>query len=135
MLGRVLLVLLGFAAIGSFGTLGGLIVSTSPDGLIARFLFFVLQFAAVFFASVLLVHYVSLRTAPSSWSGGVFRISVLCGIPPAAAAGVAMWLQSLRALGPASGLILLGAVALMELAIIVNGRKSLGDRRVQEAGR
>ncbi|MDO8672397.1 MAG: hypothetical protein Q7O66_13360, partial [Dehalococcoidia bacterium] len=65
---------------------------------------------------------------------GMLRLSLLLGMPPAAAVVAAMWLQSLRSLGLISGLTIVGSALVVELVMFGFGRRNLDNRRFQEIG-
>ncbi|MBI2864695.1 MAG: hypothetical protein HYX94_09070 [Chloroflexi bacterium] len=134
MVEKLVLCLLAFAAMLNWGAFAILIGGTSPEALTARLFFFAVLFAGVLFTFSALAYYLSLRVSVLRRRRRKLRSSVLLGISPAAAAVAAMWLQSFRVLGLASGLTILGVALVVELVMSVTGRGSSDISRIQEVG-
>ncbi len=132
MVEKFLLCSLTFVSLIGWGAFGALIARTTPETFVARLFFFAILFVSASFTCSSLAYYLTLRIANLNRREGRLRLSILLGIPPAAATVAAMWLQSLRALGLVSGLILLGAALVAELIMSVSGRRNSDIRRIQE---
>lgn len=122
---RILLGILVMTGLGGWLTLGLLVMLTTPESSLRRFVFFVLLFTSVSATASLGAYALGNRLFPWKRFRGDLGMALLQGIPPALVITGGVWLQSLRAFTWTQGLILLGIMGITEYILIPRGGRRL----------
>lgn len=119
----VFLCLLALLVLGGWLSLGMLVFSTGPEPLLSRTLFFALLFVASLGSGALAAYGLGSRLFPLKRDRGRMGLALAQGLPLGFAVTFAAWLQSLRLLGWANGLILMGLLGMLEYVLLPKGSR------------
>lgn len=117
----VFLGLLILLVLGGWLSLGMLVVWSGPEPLLSRILFFALLFIATLASGSLAAYGLGSRLFALKRDRGRMGLALAQGAPLCFAVTFAAWLQTLRLLGWADGLILMGLLGILEYVLLPKG--------------
>ncbi len=115
--------LLILLVVGGWLSLGLVVVWTGPEQLLSRVLLFVLVFVASLSTGALAAYALGARFFALKRDRGRIGLALAQGLPLGLALTFATWLQSLRLLGWANGLILVGLLGMLEYVLLPKGNR------------
>lgn len=119
----VLLLLLILLVLGGWLSLGLVVAWSGPESLLSRVLFFALLFVATLSSGALVAYGLGNRLLPLKRDRGRMGLVLAQGLPLGFAVTFAAWLQSLRLLGWANGLILVALLGMLEYVLLPKGSR------------
>lgn len=119
----VFLGLLGLIALGGWLSLGLVVVWSGPQPLLSRILFFALLLVATFSSGALAAYGLGNRLFSLKKDRGRLGLVLAQGLPLGFIVTFATWLQSLRLLGWANGLILMALLGMLEYVLLPKGSR------------
>ena len=119
----VFLSLLVLLVLGGWAGLGLTALSSGPEPLLSRIILFSLLFVATFSSGALAAYGLGSRFFPLKRDRGRMGLVLAQGLPLGFAITFAAWLQSLRLLGWANGLILITLLGMLEYALLPKGSR------------
>ncbi|MDP2727606.1 MAG: hypothetical protein Q8P59_08685 [Dehalococcoidia bacterium] len=123
MVRSVFLCLLGLLVLGGWLSLGMVVAWSGPESLLSRILFFALLFVATLSSGALAAYGLGSRLFPLKRDRGRMGLVMAQGLPLGFAVTFASWLQSLRLLGWANGLILIALLGMLEYVLLPKGSR------------
>lgn len=123
----VFLGLLSLVALGGWLSLGLVVVWSGPEALLSRVLLFALLLVATLSSGALAAYGLGNSLFPLKRDRGRPGLVLAQGLPLALVVTFAAWLQSLRLLGWANGLILMALLVALEYILLPKG--NIGQAR------